>query len=169
MTARNGKQMKSRGSLRLISPNETRRPTVDLQPTDPNILLPEQLAERLALPVPQIVELLESGELPGRRLGDQWRAYWPAVVASFEHDPSADVISVSVLAQRLGIQEATTRRLLADGILPGRQLGKSWFIWWPAVVDHLRSKESASEADAESRGGSRGAGRPRKKTAEEPE
>lgn len=123
---------------------------MDARPTDPDILLPVDVAERLGLAEETVVPLLNDGTLPGRRFGDQWRVYWPAVVDAFGHDPARDVLRVPVLAARLGLNEDTVLRLLNDGSLPGRKLGRQWFIHWPAVVRSLGYDAPPSASSAHS-------------------
>lgn len=106
-------------------------------PSDPDVLLPAQVAERLGLSTRAVVEALADGMLPGRRFNDSWRVHWPAVVESFGYDPAKDVIRPSGLAKRLGLNEQTVRSLLMKGVLPGRKLGSQWFSYWPSVIATL--------------------------------
>ncbi|MDQ6772096.1 MAG: helix-turn-helix domain-containing protein [Candidatus Dormibacteraeota bacterium] len=46
----------------------------------PEVMTPEQAGQLLQLPVPVVLELAESGELPGRRLGGEWRFSRTALV-----------------------------------------------------------------------------------------
>ncbi len=46
----------------------------------PEVLTSVQAAQLLAVPERVVVELAESGELPGRKLGDQWRFSKAALV-----------------------------------------------------------------------------------------
>jgi excisionase family DNA binding protein len=46
----------------------------------PEVLTMEQLAELLQLPVEKARELAESAEVPGRRIGDEWRFSRQAVL-----------------------------------------------------------------------------------------
>jgi excisionase family DNA binding protein len=50
-----------------------------LQP--PEVLTPAQVAELLQVPEGAVLELAESGELPGRRVGEEWRFSRAAVLA----------------------------------------------------------------------------------------
>ena len=45
------------------------------------MLTPAQAAELLQVAEDEVVELAEAGELPGRRIGDQWRFSRPALIA----------------------------------------------------------------------------------------
>jgi excisionase family DNA binding protein len=47
----------------------------------PEVLTPAQLAELLQLDEEAVVELAERGDLPGRKLGDEWRFSRSAVLA----------------------------------------------------------------------------------------
>lgn len=113
------------------------------------MLDPDQLAERLGLDEDATRTLLANGTIPARKLGDAWRAYWPAVVASFDNDPARDVIRLSTLADRLAITKDTALRLLNQGAIPGCRLGRQWRIYWPAVVAQLSGAGSDQRANAE--------------------
>lgn len=102
------------------------------------VLPPAEVAARLDLDVDTVVLLLAQGALPGCKLAGSWRIWWPAVLERLARDPAGEVLRAPVVAHRLGLSEAAVLRLLAQGALPGRKLGKSWRIWWPAVVESLR-------------------------------
>jgi hypothetical protein len=58
-------------------------------PSHPDVLTPEQLAERLDLPVDDVLAALTEHRLPGLHTASgQWRTYWPAVLASIQVDPT---------------------------------------------------------------------------------
>uniref|UniRef100_UPI003F493998 helix-turn-helix domain-containing protein n=1 Tax=Amycolatopsis sp. CA-151526 TaxID=3239921 RepID=UPI003F493998 len=116
----------------------TKKPSPDTPaPSDPDVLLPENVAERLGLTTEMVLRSLGDGTIPGKRFDDGWRIYWPAVVDAFGHDPARDVIRPLTVAKRLGLNEQTVRSLLTSGALPGRKLGNQWFIYWPAVIATL--------------------------------
>lgn len=115
------------------------------RPSHPDVLAPEQLAERLGLSVDDVLAALTARRLPGlHTVSGEWRTYWPAVVGSMGPDPAAEVVRVPVLAERLGLAEDTVRGLLAKGTIPGRLLGREWRAWWPHVVDSLRGDAADS-------------------------
>jgi hypothetical protein len=115
------------------------------RPSHPDVLTPEQLAERLGLSVDDVLAALVARRLPGLHTASgEWRTYWPAVVGSMGPDPAAEVIRVPVLAERLGLTEDTVRGLLAKRVIPGRQLGREWRVWWPHVVDSLQGDVAGS-------------------------
>jgi excisionase family DNA binding protein len=76
------------------SPSRPQRVTVDI-PNDtiavghhaftpapaPEVLTPKQAADLLQVSEDEVVELAESGKLPGRRIGDRWRFSRPALIA----------------------------------------------------------------------------------------
>jgi excisionase family DNA binding protein len=81
-------------ALREIVSTRPRRVTVDLggdgpvvghhdfRPAPvPEVLDAAQAAELLAVSETEVVELAEAGELPGRRIGDQWRFSRSALLA----------------------------------------------------------------------------------------
>lgn len=113
------------------------------------MLDPPTLAERLGLSEDTTVTLLANGTIPARKLSGQWRAYWPAVVASFEADPARDVIRLSTVAERLGLTKDTALRLLHQGVIPGCRLGRQWRIYWPAVVAQLSAARPDQRAQPE--------------------
>jgi excisionase family DNA binding protein len=54
----------------------------DFRPYDPpDVMTTQQLAQWLQVDEPTITKLAEDGELPGRKLGDEWRFAREAVVA----------------------------------------------------------------------------------------
>jgi len=102
------------------------------------VLVIDEVSDRLGLPTETVRKLLEAGHLPGREFDGQWRIYWPAVLDALSHgvvDP--DVVGVTVLAQRLGMNESTVRSLLSNGSLPGKKIGKQWYSYWPSVLATL--------------------------------
>jgi excisionase family DNA binding protein len=46
----------------------------------PEVLTPPQLAELLQIDVETVLALAAAGEIPGRRLGDEWRFSRPAIL-----------------------------------------------------------------------------------------
>lgn len=112
------------------------------------MLAPEDVAERLGLSEDTTRTLLANGTIPARKLGTVWRAYWPAVVASFEADPGRDVIRLDTAADRLGITKDTALRLLHQGAIPGCRLGRQWRIYWPAVVQRLSESPQSEGVSA---------------------
>jgi DNA-binding CsgD family transcriptional regulator len=117
-------------------------------PTAPEILTPEAVADRLGLSVETVLAALADRKLPGRKFDDQWRVSWPAVLDSFENDPASDVIRPNLLAERLGLTIQTVRVLLDKGHLPGKKFGGSWFVYWPAVLAALSYAEPDDESGA---------------------
>ena len=47
----------------------------------PDVLTPEQLADLLQVQLETVLKLAADGELPGRRLGEEWRFSRAAVLA----------------------------------------------------------------------------------------
>jgi excisionase family DNA binding protein len=47
----------------------------------PDVLTPKQAAELLQVDEQELVALAEAGEVPGRRIGEQWRFSRPALIA----------------------------------------------------------------------------------------
>jgi excisionase family DNA binding protein len=46
----------------------------------PDVLTPAQAAELLQVPEDELLELAEAGDVPGRRIGEQWRFSRPALI-----------------------------------------------------------------------------------------
>lgn len=47
---------------------------------------------------------------------------------TFDHRVLPDVVTPDGLARFLGVGTDTVRRWLREGIVPGRKLGRSWFV-----------------------------------------
>src|SRR5215218_473982 len=47
----------------------------------PEVLTPAQAAELLQVPEDELLKLAEAGDVPGRRIGEQWRFSRPALIA----------------------------------------------------------------------------------------
>jgi hypothetical protein len=53
-----------------------------------DVIRPAGLAHRLGLNEQTVRQQLSSGKLPGRKIGNQWFSYWPAVIATLGYgDP----------------------------------------------------------------------------------
>jgi excisionase family DNA binding protein len=46
----------------------------------PDVLTPAQAAELLQVPEDELLELVEAGDVPGRRIGEHWRFSRPALI-----------------------------------------------------------------------------------------
>ena len=57
-----------------------------LREAPPEVLTPEEAASLLRVEAPDVVAAAEDGELPGRRLGGQWRFSHAALLAWLAHD-----------------------------------------------------------------------------------
>ena len=56
------------------------------RPTElPDVLTPAQAAALLQVDEAAVIELAERGELPARRIGDEWRIARPALIAWLSH------------------------------------------------------------------------------------
>lgn len=54
-------------------------------PTLPTVLTPEEVGELLRVSASQVRALARAGELPGRKVGDQWRFNRAAIEALFDN------------------------------------------------------------------------------------
>lgn len=91
------------------------------------------------------------GRIPGLRVGGSWRFWRPALLAAAagvetgpgaghgpaQQAPEPELVSISQLADLLGLHERTVSLLLRQGNLPGRKTGGRWRVYWPAVRDAI--------------------------------
>ncbi|GGM81994.1 hypothetical protein GCM10012275_60780 [Longimycelium tulufanense] len=69
---------------------KSRKTKTDRLPSDPDVLTVRQTADKIGLTEDTVVRLLKDGVLPGRKLGHQWRCYWPAIIESLsDREPPA--------------------------------------------------------------------------------
>jgi excisionase family DNA binding protein len=59
--------------------------TQDDDSDSPEIVDVAEAARRLKLSEQTVISLLNSGEIPGRKLGRRWRIYWPGVIELLNH------------------------------------------------------------------------------------
>jgi excisionase family DNA binding protein len=52
-----------------------------------------------------------------------------------------DIATVEDLSTFFGISPPTVRRHLREGLLPGRRVGRRWFVSRPALLAHLAGHE----------------------------
>ena len=88
------------------------------------------------------------GDIPGARVGAQWRFWRPAVMRlavgdvvaarlSAPQDDDPELVSPAEIADLLGISMATTMTLLHSGDIPAGRVGGRWHIYWPAIRDAI--------------------------------
>lgn len=100
-----------------------------------------------------------AGRIPGIRVGGSWRFWRPALLAAVAgteitdrsvSDPAdvaePEVVSISQLADLLGVHANTVNLLLRQGSLPGRKIGGRWRVYWPAVRDAIAAGEPLRSA-----------------------
>jgi excisionase family DNA binding protein len=91
-----------------------------------------------------------TGQIPGSRIGGQWRFWTPSLLESAvgadaaAHaqglpegyvEPSA--VGVAQLADLLGIHQRTIAVLLRQGDIPAKKIGYLWRAYWPEIRDHI--------------------------------
>jgi excisionase family DNA binding protein len=52
-----------------------------------------------------------------------------------------DVVSVEELARHIGLSDATVRDLIRSGAIPGKKLGRRWFVSREALIRSLSRQE----------------------------
>ena len=92
-----------------------------------------------------------SGQLPGTRVGGQWRFWAPALVGAVAGPEAAShlagqllppghvepgVVDVAELADLLGIAPRTVAGLMRAGTIPARKSGQ-WRAYWPVIRDRI--------------------------------
>lgn len=93
---------------------------------------------------------LEDGDVPGTKVGREWRMWGPAVVAKILGEEAvADLASAPAdflepvvvdsheLAELLGFTAQTVSKLLRDGALPGQKIGVAWRSYWPVIRQRI--------------------------------
>lgn len=110
----------------------------------PDVLDIPAAARLLALSKSSTYRAVRAGEIPGWRLGSQWRLWRPAVLravggaaAEGEHplipEDEPQVIDRAALAALLDIAPQTCLTLLQQGAIPSRRVGGTYRIYWPNV------------------------------------
>ena len=92
-----------------------------------------------------------AGEIPGTRVGGQWRFWAPAVlerVIGAEPARSAvpalpdghtepGVVASGELADLLGLPDRTVTMLMRQGRIPGEKVGGQWRSYWPWIQQRI--------------------------------
>jgi len=99
-----------------------------------------------------------AGEVPGTRVGGQWRFWKPALLtrvagadaaahALGDYHPSDDpgVVDIHELADLLGLSEGRLSLLLRQGDVPATKVGRQWRAYWPAIRDRIAAGQSLGE------------------------
>jgi excisionase family DNA binding protein len=123
---------------------------VVLGPDSSDKLTKKALAARLGLPERTVASMAKDGKIPGRKAGRAWEFSWSAVAQALdlsqdlekpeESSPLSDsqeVLTGKELAEKLGMEEHTVRRMLVDGRFPGVKTGKIWLTHWPTIREML--------------------------------
>lgn len=137
-----------------------------VQGRDPDILTTEELAHRWGVTPQTIRALAANGEIPGLRVGKNWRYSYPAVHYALTHygQPQAlqvyaipaagrgdtDVLSTEDLAERLGVTTKTIRSLVARGVIPALRIGRNWRYSYRAAL-HALTQAGRPPKDASGR------------------
>ena len=58
-----------------------------------------------------------------------------------------DILETEDVAMRLHMEARTVRKLVNEGVIPGRKLGGSWRFFWPLVVMQLFGQQEEDTSD----------------------
>lgn len=104
------------------------------------------------------------GDIPGVRVGKQWRFWAPAVLEQVlgaeaarlalpalpEGHQDPGVVTVPALADLLGLPSRTVSILLRQGSIPGGKVGGQWRAYWPLITAKIASgKPLTDKADGD--------------------
>lgn len=118
---------------------------------------------------PTVRRWATDGDIPGTRIGGQWRFWQPSLIASVLGPEAAQgeaitmpegfieprVVDVAGLAELLGIHERTLALLVRSGEVPARKTGGRWMAYWPPIRERIIAGQPLAVAAA-----SPGRGRP---------
>lgn len=115
----------------------------------PDVLTVQSAAELAAVDVTTLRRSLAHGQMPGARLGRNWRLWRPALleaVGAAQPPPSTvtvpEVVTLADLGVLLGISKPTLISLAAGGHLPARKVGALWRVHWPSIVAMMATPHS---------------------------
>lgn len=108
---------------------------------------------------PTVRRWASGGQIPGTRIGGQWRFWQPSVLhrvlgpAAAQQEAVAlpdgfvepRVLDVVSLGAVLGIHERTIGLLVRGGQLPARKTGGRWLAYWPTIRDHIAAGHPLGE------------------------
>ena len=94
---------------------------------------------------------VHDGEIPGTRVGGQWRFWAPALLervigaeaARHAVPPLPDghaepgIVDSGELAKLLGLPDRTMTMLMRQGRVPGEKVGGTWRAYWPCIRDKI--------------------------------
>jgi len=126
----------------------------------PHVLDVERAALLLKVGAVVIRRWAQSGEVPGTRIGGQWRFWAPALltrvlgpeVAKDAIPPlpgdhvEPGIVDSRELAKLLGVTDRTMALLMREGQVPGERVGGTWRTYWPSIRSRLA--EGTPLADA---------------------
>jgi excisionase family DNA binding protein len=131
----------------------------------PLLLDLEGAAELIAVSPHTARQWAKAGNIPGTKVGGQWRFWSPALLTAvvgpeaadhFAHPvsgiPEPGIVGVTELAEALGIPQRTVAILLRRGEIPAKKFGYQWRAFWPLIRDRIAagqplttSKSSAND------------------------
>jgi excisionase family DNA binding protein len=104
-----------------------------------------------------------SGEIPGTRVGGQWRFWAPAILervigaeAARHATPALPnghtepgIVDSHELADLLGLPDRTVTMLLRQGRIPGEKVGGQWRSYWPYIQAKIAAGLPLTDAPEE--------------------
>lgn len=126
----------------------------------PHVLDVERAALLLKVGAVVIRRWAQSGEVPGTRIGGQWRFWAPALLTralgpeiAKDAIPSlpADHVEPGIvdsreLAKLLGVTDRTMALLMRDRQVPGEKVGGTWRTYWPSIRSRLAEGKPLDDA-----------------------
>jgi excisionase family DNA binding protein len=120
-------------------------------PMHPHVLDAEGVAVLVRSSPAAVRRWAHDGEIPGTRVGGQWRFWAPAVlerVIGAEPARSAvpalpdghtepGVVASGELADLLGLPDRTVTMLMRQGRIPGEKVGGQWRSYWPWIRQRI--------------------------------
>ena len=121
----------------------------------PQLLDAPAAAALFVLKLQAVRQALDTGQIPGVKIGREWRIWAPAAVErilgpqamrELTSPPPGHVepgaVTVAELSMLLGLHEKTTSRLLRDGALPGQKVGATWRVYCPQIREHIAAGQA---------------------------
>ena len=117
----------------------------------PQLLDVPAVAAMIGRSSPTVRRWATDGEIPGTRIGGQWRFWRSSLITSVLGPDAAEgeavampegfveprVVDVAQLADLLGIHERTLALLVRNGEVPARKTGGRWMAYWPPIRERI--------------------------------
>lgn len=117
----------------------------------PQLLDVPAVAAMIGRSKPTVRRWATDGDIPGTRIGGQWRFWHPSLMTSVLGPEAATgeaiampagfveprVVDVAELADLLGMHERTLALLVRNGEVPARKTGGRWMAYWPPIRERI--------------------------------